>query len=86
MGNEQISIGDPRKERVEGSDQELQGITLEDEGAQIIVGKMSISSRQIKEAARALTLKLIQNEVKPGNKEDQSEIFSTTTRRKGGVK
>ena len=84
VGNKRLSIGDPLDQRGEGSDPDLQGIILENAGAQIRVGKMSISSSQIKEVAGALTLKVIQNEAKPGYKEDQSKISSSTNRRKGG--
>ena len=48
------------RKRGEDSDQEPQGSILVDEGAQIKVGKMSISSRQIKEVVGALTLKVMQ--------------------------
>ena len=43
---------------------------------------MSISSKQIKEAAGALSLQVVQNEVKIGNTVNQSKSCTSLTRRK----
>ena len=52
----------------------MRGISSEEDRPQIKVGKMSLSLRQIKEAARSLDLQVLQNEMKKGYKGDQSKI------------
>ena len=64
VDNEQNLIDGHRTERVEVLDQEVQGFTSEEERPRIKVGKMSLSSKQIKEVAGALSLEVLQNEVK----------------------
>ena len=86
MGNEQILLRNQPIERLEGSDQESLDTTSKEKETQIKVGKMSISSSQIREAARALTLQVVQIEVKTGDKEDQSKSCGCSTWRKGGIR
>ena len=54
VGNEQILFRSPPIERPEGSDQVPLNTTSKEKETQFKVGKMSISSSQIREAARAL--------------------------------
>ena len=71
---------------MEVSDKEVQGFTSEEERPQIKVRKMSLSSKQIKEATLSLNLEVLENEVKNENKEDQSKIGRSLTRSKGRVR
>ena len=86
VGNEQSLLRNQPIERLEGSDQESLDTTSKEKETHIKVGKMSILSSQIREAARALTLQVVQNEVKTGDKEDQSKSCGCSTRRKGGIR
>ena len=81
-GDEQTLLKDQGSKRVDGSDQESLGTPSNQEDTQIKVGKMSISSTKIKEAAGALSLQVVQNEVKIGNKVNQSKTCTSLTRRK----
>lgn len=75
-----------QSERVEASDQEVQGFISEEVRTQIKIGKMSLALKQIKEAAEALNLRVLENEVVNGVKEDQSKMGRTLARRKGGMR
>ena len=59
VDTKQILIRGQQTEILEDFDQELQGINSIEEGPQIKVGKMRITSSQINEAAGALALKVI---------------------------
>ena len=86
VGIEQNSTDGQQIERLVVSDQELQVFDVDEASPQIKVGKVSISSIQIKEAATALNLEVLENEDIKGSKEDQTKISRSSVRRKGGVR
>ena len=82
--NVQMLIQAHRIDKLEVSDQEPQGFTAEEASSQFKVGKMRISSKQIKEVT--LNLEVLEKVVVIGDNEAQSKVVHSSACKKRGAR